>query len=88
MWARDSSVGVATRYGMDGPGIESQCDRDFPHPFRPAFWPTQSPVQWVPGHFTRGYSGRGVVLVTQPHPAPKLRKEYTSAPSLGLRAMF
>jgi hypothetical protein len=45
---RDSSVGVATRYGLDGPGIESLWGRDFPHPPRPALGPTQSPVQWVP----------------------------------------
>ena len=24
MMGRDSSVGIATRYGLDGPGIESQ----------------------------------------------------------------
>ena len=45
---RDSSVGIATRYGMDGPGIESRWGRDFPHPSRPALGPTQPPVQWVP----------------------------------------
>ena len=46
---RDSSVGIATRYGLDGPGIESRWGRDFPHPSRPALRITQSPVQWVPG---------------------------------------
>jgi hypothetical protein len=29
---RDSSVGIATRCGLDSPGIESKCGRDFPHP--------------------------------------------------------
>jgi len=33
---RHISVGIATRYGMDGPGIESQWEQDFPHPSRPA----------------------------------------------------
>jgi hypothetical protein len=33
---RDSSVGIATRYGLEGPGIESRWGRDFSHPFRPA----------------------------------------------------
>ena len=45
----DSPVGIATRYGLDGPGIESRWGRDFPHPSRPALGPTQPPVQWVPG---------------------------------------
>ena len=38
---RDSSVGIATRYGLDGPGIESRWGRDFPHPSRPALGPIQ-----------------------------------------------
>ena len=31
-WARDSSVGIATRYGLDGPGIESRWGARFPAP--------------------------------------------------------
>ena len=46
---RDSSVGIATRYGLDGPGIESRWRQDFPHPSTPALGPTQSSIQWVPG---------------------------------------
>ena len=42
-WGPDSVVGVATRYGLDGPGIESRWGRDVPHPSRPALVPNQSP---------------------------------------------
>ena len=38
---RDSSVVIATRYRLDGPGIESRLRRDFPHLSRPALRPTQ-----------------------------------------------
>jgi hypothetical protein len=30
---RDSVVSIATRYGLDSPGIESRWGRDFQHPF-------------------------------------------------------
>jgi hypothetical protein len=32
---RDSSVGIETRYGLDGPGIESRIWQGFLHPSRP-----------------------------------------------------
>ena len=50
---RDSSVGIATRYRLDGPGIESRWgERDFPHPSRPALGPTQSPRVFPGGKST------------------------------------
>ena len=42
-----SSVGIATDYGLDGPGIESLWDEIF-RPSRPALGRTQPPVRWVP----------------------------------------
>ena len=51
---RSSAVGIATRYGLGSPGIESQWGRDFPHPSRPALGPTQLPINWVSALFSLG----------------------------------
>jgi hypothetical protein len=40
----DSVVGIATRYGLDGPGIEFRRGRGFPHSSRPALGSTQPPI--------------------------------------------
>jgi hypothetical protein len=48
---RDRVAGIATCYGLDGPGIESRWGRAFLHPSRPARRPTQPPTKWVPGLF-------------------------------------
>ena len=44
----DSSVGSATRYGLDGPGDRILVgSENFPRQSRPALGPTQPPRQWV-----------------------------------------
>jgi len=43
----DSSVGIASCYGLDGSGIESRWGRDFPHTPKPALGPIQPSVQRV-----------------------------------------
>jgi hypothetical protein len=43
---RCSSVVIATRYGLDSPGIESRSGRDFSDSSRPALGPTQLPIHW------------------------------------------
>jgi hypothetical protein len=48
---RGSLVGIATRYGLDGPDIESRWELDFSKLPRPALGPTQ---HLVPGLFSGG----------------------------------
>ena len=43
----DTGVGIATRYGLNGPGIESRWRKDLPHPSRLDLGPTQPLIQWV-----------------------------------------
>ena len=55
---RDSVVGIATRYGLERPAIESLWGRDFPHLSRQGLGPTQPSVQRVPG-LSRGVKAAG-----------------------------
>jgi hypothetical protein len=58
---RDSSVGIATRYGLDSPEIASRWGRDFPYLSRLALEPTQPPIECVTGLFLGvKLPGRGV----------------------------
>jgi hypothetical protein len=64
---RGRSVGIATRYGFDGPGIESPRGRDFPCPSRPSLGPNQPPKQWVGWNFPRSKTaGAGSGVEYQP----------------------
>ena len=66
---RDSSVGIATRFGLGGPGIESQWGDIFRnHPNRPPV-PTQPPIQWL------GVKRLGGGVDHAPYLTPRLKKE-------------
>ena len=63
---RDSSVGIATRYGLDDLEIEPRWGQDFSDPSSPALRLTQPPVKWIPALFPEGKRpGRGA-----DHPLP------------------
>ena len=53
----DSSVGIATDYGLEVPGWNSGGDEIF-LPSRPALGPSQPPIQLVPG-LSRGLIAAG-----------------------------
>ena len=58
---RDSSVGIATRYCLDGPKMEYRWWQDFPRPARPTLGSTQPPILWVHRSFPGGEAaGHGV----------------------------
>jgi hypothetical protein len=73
MWSRDSVVGIATRYGLEGPGIESRWGeifRTYPD------WLRGPPSLLYNGYqvFPGGKGGRAVMLTTHPLLVPRLRQ--------------
>jgi hypothetical protein len=73
---RDSSVGIATSYGLDGPGIESQRGRDFPYQSRPFLGLIEPPLLYNKYHvFFLGVKQPERGVNHPPHPAPRLKKE-------------
>ena len=60
-----SVVGIATGYGLDGPGIESRWGRDFFAPVQTVPAPPPASCIMGTGSFPRVKSGRGVTLT--PH---------------------
>jgi hypothetical protein len=77
--SRDSSVGIATRYGLEGPGIESRWSEIFrTYPDRRRGPPSllYSGYRVFPG----GKGGRGVMLTTHPLLVPRLTKSWAIPP--------
>ena len=67
-----SSVGIATGYGLDGPGIESRARFSAPVQTGPGAHPTSCTMGT--GSFPGGKSGRGVTLTPHPLLVPWSRK--------------
>jgi hypothetical protein len=86
---RDSSVVIVTRYGLDGPGIESRWVVILSVHFQTG--PGAHPASYTmstesfPGAKRHGHDPDHI-----PHLAPRLKKEYinTFTPPLGLRGLF
>jgi hypothetical protein len=83
-------VCIATRYRLNGPGIESRWGRDVPHPPSPVLEHPHLPTQGAPRLFPGDKATWDVVLINNRHTAPKLEKEYnfTSILPLGLHGLF
>ena len=85
----DNVVGIVTRYGLEGLGIQFRCRRDFLHLSRPTVGSDQPPVKGGTGPFQRlKRPRRGVDH--PPHLKPRLNKDYsfTSTPPLVLLGLF
>jgi hypothetical protein len=69
---RNSSLGTATRYGMDDPGFESGWVARFSESVHTG--PGAHPASYT-GSLSRGQSGRVVALTTHHLLVPRLKKE-------------
>jgi len=83
-----SSVGIATDYGLDGPGIKSWLGRDFP-PVQTGPGAHPASCTMGTGSLPRVKCGRGVLLTTHPLLALRSQKSRAiplphSGPQLGL----
>ena len=73
--SQDISVGIATRYGLDGPGIESRWGARFSAPVQTG--PGAHPASYTKGtgSLSRGVKRPGRGVEHPPHLAPKLKNK-------------
>ena len=84
---RDSSVGIATRYGLDGRGIESPVGATFSAPVQTGPGAHPASCTMGTGSFT-GVERRGVVLTPNPPSSvPKSQKKGKAMPLPTLRVL-
>jgi len=89
MKGKDSAVGTAIRYGLDGPGIESRLEARFSAPVQTGSGAHPASYTMGNGSF-QGVKRSAGGVDHPPHPAPRLKKQYnyTFIPLLGLRSLF
>ena len=87
---RDSSVGIAIRYGLDGLGIESRWGGKIFLTLLERPWGPSSLLYNGYRVFPGGKAAGGVAMTTHPNLAPRLKEEmiYTSTPPLRLRGLL
>ena len=87
---RESAVGIATRYVLDGAGIESRWEARFSTPVLTG--PAAHPASYTTdtGFSLAGVKRQGRGAVHPPHLVLRLKKKYiyTSTPPLGLHDLF
>jgi len=81
-----SSVGIATGYGLDGPGIESRWGAKFSAPVQTSPGAHPASCTMDTGSFPGVKRGRNVTLIPYPLPVPWTRKS-RGIPLLPLRAI-
>ena len=72
---RDGSVGIATGYGLNGPGIESRWGRDISAPVQTGPGAHPASCTMGTGSFPGVKNGRGVTLAPHPLLVPLVMKE-------------
>jgi hypothetical protein len=94
MKSRDSSVGIALDYGLDGRGSRVRFPAGAGNfslkttASRPALGPTQPPIQWVPGAVSLGVKRPGRVADHSPQSSAEVNEwSYTPTPPIRLHGM-
>ena len=84
---RYSVVGIATCYGLDGPGIESRWGARFSPPIQTDPWGSP-PVKWLPGLPGVKMPWRGIDHLSPSRVEVKERVDINLFSRLGLHGMF
>jgi hypothetical protein len=87
-WSRDSSVGIATGYGLDDLGVGVRVtvgSRIFSTTFISTLEPTRPPVQWVTGALCPGVKRRGHEADHSPATIAEVKKMWIYTFTLPIR---